>query len=184
MFLVIQVKWKILGRSGKQKRGKSHSVGHIYCCWSADSDLQVEIALDLQLLKLLLDSSTVSQTPGPGVCACACVCVCILMRKNPGFYSILIYQAGWMVYLACKRALCRKVFPSGAHLMTGHHRRSWTTVEKINIYAIQLPLPSYLFYTWQHIYINITLSISSPFSFPCCVHKSVLYVCVSLFPCK
>ena len=75
MCLVIQVKWKILGRSGKQKRGKSHSVGHIYCCWSADSDLQVEIALDLQLLKLLLDSSTVSQTPGPGVCACACVCV-------------------------------------------------------------------------------------------------------------
>ena len=82
MFLVILVKWKILGRSGKQKRGKSHSVGHTYWCWSADSDFQVEIALDWQLLKLLLDSSTVSLTPGPGVCVCVCACVCVCVHLS------------------------------------------------------------------------------------------------------
>ena len=38
---------------------------------------------------------------------------------------------------------------------------------------------SYLFYTW-YMYINVTFSRSPSFSFSCCVHKSILHVCVSI----
>ena len=39
---------------------------------------------------------------------------------------------------------------------------------------------SYLFYTRQCIYINATFSVYPPFSFPCCVHKSILHVSASI----
>ena len=43
----------------------------------------------------------------------------------------------------------------------------------------QLPT-GYLFYIWQCKYVNVTLLIHRTLSFPKCVHKSVLYVCVSI----
>ena len=43
----------------------------------------------------------------------------------------------------------------------------------------QLPT-NCLFYTWQSIHVKATLSIRPTHSFPYCVHKSVLYVCISI----
>ena len=45
--------------------------------------------------------------------------------------------------------------------------------------VLQLPT-GYLFFAWQCIYVNATLSICFYFSFPPCVHESVLYVCASI----
>ena len=40
---------------------------------------------------------------------------------------------------------------------------------------------SCLFYTWWYIYMSMLLSACPTVSFPCCVHRSILYICVS-FP--
>ena len=46
--------------------------------------------------------------------------------------------------------------------------------------VMQQLLISYLVYTWWFVYFNATLSICPILSCPCCVHRSVLYVCVSI----
>ena len=57
----------------------------------------------------------------------------------------------------------------------GHHRApSWASCD------VQRLPTSCLFYTWQHIYINAALSICPTLSFPCCVHKSILYIFISI----
>ena len=51
--------------------------------------------------------------------------------------------------------------------------------------TVELPLlyrtfHYYLFYIWWHIHFNAALSSHPTISFPCCVHNSVLSVCVSI----
>ena len=59
--------------------------------------------------------------------------------------------------------------------LPGHHRApSWASCD------VQRLPTSCLFYTWQHIYVNATLSICPTLSFPCCVHKSILYIFISI----
>ena len=55
---------------------------------------------------------------------------------------------------------------------SGHHRvPGWAPC------AVQQLPSSYIFYTQEFIYVNVTFSICSTLSFPCCVNRSVLYIC-------
>ena len=69
--------------------------------------------------------------------------------------------------------------PSTPHHPTplGHHRAlSWAPC------AIrQLPI-SYLFYTWWCIYVKPDLPIHPALPFPCCVHMSILNICLCSCP--
>ena len=50
-------------------------------------------------------------------------------------------------------------------------------VELPVLYIQELPT-SYLLYLWWCVCLNVNLSVCPTLSFPCCVHKSVIYVCV------
>ena len=39
---------------------------------------------------------------------------------------------------------------------------------------------SYLLYAWHPIFVSATLSIHRTYSFPCCVHMSILCICVTI----
>ena len=70
--------------------------------------------------------------------------------------------------------------PPGSHpTPLGHHRApGWAPC------VIQQLPTSYLFYTRSYIYVSATFSIHPALSFPCYVHKSVLYICVSISSLK
>ena len=63
--------------------------------------------------------------------------------------------------------------PSPSHLS-----KSSQNTELTPCVMQQLPA-SYLFYTWQCTYVNVTLSSRPTLSFPHCVHKFIFYVCIS-----
>ena len=39
---------------------------------------------------------------------------------------------------------------------------------------------SYLLYAWHSIFVSATLSVRRTYSFPCCVHMSILCICVTI----
>ena len=77
-------------------------------------------------------------------------------------------------YITSLLSLC----PSSHPTPLGHHRAPiWAPC------VIQQFLTSSLVYTWQCINVDATCSTLPTLSFPHCVHKSVLYLCVSIpFP--
>ena len=55
---------------------------------------------------------------------------------------------------------------------SGHHRvPGWAPC------AMQQLPSSYIFFTWEFIYVKATFSICFTLPFPCCVNRSVLYIC-------
>ena len=72
--------------------------------------------------------------------------------------------------------------PSWAFLSPYPHptpSRSSQSTKLSSLCILQFPT-SYLFYIWSCICFSAILSICPTFSFPCCVHKSFLYICVSI----
>ena len=49
---------------------------------------------------------------------------------------------------------------------------------------VQQHLTGYLFYTREGIQVSATFSVHPALSFPGCVHKSFVYICVSILSCK
>ena len=73
--------------------------------------------------------------------------------------------------------MCLSLLPSSSPYPTplGCHRvLGWAACV-----TQQLPT-SYVFYIWWCICFHATLSVHPTVFFPCCVHKSVLYVCISI----
>ena len=57
----------------------------------------------------------------------------------------------------------------------GHHRAAgWAPC------ITQQLLASYLFHIWSSMYVDVTFSIHPTLSFPHCVHKSILYICITV----
>ena len=78
--------------------------------------------------------------------------------------------------ISCLLPLDSPPIPVPLHpTLLGHHRaQGWASC------AIRQLSTSYLFYIWQCIYVNATFPIRPTLSFPRHVHKSVLYICVSI----
>ena len=75
-------------------------------------------------------------------------------------HNLYISPSSW----ACLHSLPSHPIP------LGHHRAPSSAP-----YAIQQLPTSYLYYTWQYIYVSATFSIRPTLSLPHCVHKSVLH---------
>ena len=66
--------------------------------------------------------------------------------------------------------------PAHPHpIFVGHHRAAgWAPC------ITQQLLTSYLFHIWSSMYVDVTFSIHPTLSFPHCVHKSILYICITV----
>ena len=96
-------------------------------------------------------------------------------HRAPGCLCVLVAQLGPTLCNSMDCSLPRLLCPwesPGQNPGVGCHSLLQRVIQ-------QLPT-IYLFHTWWCVYFSATLSIHPPLSCPHCVHKFILYVCVSV----
>ena len=82
----------------------------------------------------------------------------------------------------CESAISIHVSLPLEHPLHPHHILPLLVVteHQVELTALYSHFQLAIFFTYSNVYVSVTLLIHPTLSFPYCVHKSVLYVCVSI----
>ena len=98
---------------------------------------------------------------------CVCVCVCVFSFH---WRIIALQSSGDLCHTSTQISHNYKYMPSLLSLPPA----SFHTFKVLAEQQACLPV------LYSRLYVNATLSSCLTFSFPCCVHQTILYICVSI----